>query len=428
MPIRVVPFDAIDANLIASLRERRVREDRTLDFKRELNLTDRNACSEFLKDVTAFANASGGTLLYGVEDGAGEDEGTITGLPGLELEPDPVHRQIDNLLRDGIDERLMGVLHRAVNRDDGRYFYVVRVPPSPLAPHMVKIGSQGSKFFMRANTTSYPMDARQIKETSMRNASAHERALQIIDERRTTLIARAAAAPEAGGVSDHPTDDRSQALLHVVPLFPTPGGFPLTDQRVVDRLTEISILGWPGNHDRRYALEGFYTSYGTHARAGYFRTGAVEFQSYGIAEQDGVALELNQPRRFIKAWELEQQVLRALDSSAGLTAAGLMPLPVVVSLSLTGVRNVWLQITPRRSRTSPRASDLDVVSLSPIVLHAWDGTAASQVRGMFDELSQAWGMPRSQLYDVEGRRYWFDRDRIEAPAPLHWSSGWEAGF
>lgn len=92
MPIRALPFDIITAAHVHDLQSRGVREDRTLDFKRELRLREKNDHSELLKDIVAFANAGGGTLLYGVEEGTGDSEGIIVGTPGLQLEPDSTHR------------------------------------------------------------------------------------------------------------------------------------------------------------------------------------------------------------------------------------------------------------------------------------------------------------------------------------------------
>jgi hypothetical protein len=40
MPIRTMPFDAINVGHIEDLMRREVREDRTLDYKRDLPLTD----------------------------------------------------------------------------------------------------------------------------------------------------------------------------------------------------------------------------------------------------------------------------------------------------------------------------------------------------------------------------------------------------
>jgi hypothetical protein len=430
LPIRVAPFEAIDAALIESLGSLRVREDRTLDFKRDLNLSDRDQQSEFLRDVTAFANASGGTLLYGVEEGRGDEEGIISGFPGIELpQADTTHRLIEDMLRNSVDERPMGVLHRAVPRDDGRFYYIVRVPPSPLAPHMVMVGRHKSKFFLRANTTTDTMDARQIKETSLRAASAYDRALAVVEERRRVLIARSGLAPEEGGMSDHPRDDVSQLMLHVVPLFPAPGGFAISEARVVERLAVASPLGWSAqNVDRRFTLDGLYLRYGERVRAGYLRSGAAEFLEHPIARSNQPEMEAGVGRpSIVRGWEICQDVLRTLDECAGLTSEGLLPLPLVVCLTLSGVRGSKFKTSPRGSGIAPEALDLDVVPVTPLVLHAWDATAAAQARGAFDELSQAWGLPRDRNY-LEGRRIWWSEiDRMPAPAPRFWKTAWEAG-
>jgi hypothetical protein len=430
MPIRSAPFEAIDEAIIDSMKERRIRENRTLDFKRDLDLFNRDLCSEFLKDVTAFANGSGGILLYGAEEGKGEDEGVIAALPGLELEPDATHSKIDNLLRDAVDERPMGVLHRAIPRADGRYYYVVRVPPSPLAPHMVTIGKHSSKFFLRANTTTSAMDTRQIKETVLKAASAYDRALEIIEDRRRVLITRANRYLEEGGPRDHPTDRVRQAMLHVVPLFPGTGGFALSDERVVERLTKVSIFGWPlDNYLRRFALDGLYVSYGEYARAAYLRSGAAEYQEYILGSEPAYwTAGGSAARATIPAWKIEQGVLQTLDDCAGLTADGLLPLPLAVSLSLTGVEGRRLQGSPKMSSQSSEIMDVDEVSMTAILIHGWDQVAAEQVRSVFDEMYQGWGFRRSRNYEGDKRIWWGDHDRNRAPFPSYWTSGWTGGI
>jgi len=428
VPIRAMPFEAIDDAVIESLANLRVREDRTLDFKRALNLGSSEDQSEFLKDVTAFANGSGGTLLYGVSEGNGENEGLIVGFPGLELpQPDSTHQLIDNLLRSSVDERIIGVLHRSVPRKDGRYYYLVRVPPSQLAPHMVMHGRHKYKCFLRANTTTDTMDARQIKETALRAASAIDRALSIVEDRRRLLIARAHRAPEEGGLADHPTDDTSQLLLHIVPLFPTPGGFAISDDRIVQRLAAVSPLGYStGNLERRFTLEGLYLQAYT-IRAAYLRSGAAEFVESGIAEAPHLRRGHAEPSpRILRAWQIAQDVLTTLDQCAGLTGAGLLPLPVALGIALSDVRGARLEWHPRGSRVTPEESEADVVALTPVVLHNWDAAASEQVRGLFDEMHQSWGLQRDPNYRDGQRLWWGDRDRIAAPLPLFWAEGWQS--
>jgi hypothetical protein len=320
----------------------------------------------------------------------------------------------------------MGVLHRVVPREDGRFYYVVRVPASPLAPHMVTVGTHRSKFFLRANSTTETMDARQIKETSLKAATAFDRALAIVEERRRVLIEGAARAPEDGGVRDHPTDNISQLMLHLVPLFPAPGGFPIADARVVDRLAVVPPFGWgPDRLSPQFRLDGLHFRYSDRVRAAYLRSGTAEFLEHRIARSNENPM-VDWPERasMVRGWELCQDVLMTLDQCAGLTAEGLLPLPMVVCLTLSGVTGSALKTSPRGSGIAPDVLDLDVVALTPFLLHAWDDNAAAQVHVAFDELSQTWGLQRDPNYRNGQRIWWSEVDRRPAPAPKFWTSGW----
>jgi predicted HTH transcriptional regulator len=62
-----VPFNSIDKSIIESLLWNEVREDRTLEYKVLLPGNGREDRKEFLADITAFANAAGGDIVFGVK-------------------------------------------------------------------------------------------------------------------------------------------------------------------------------------------------------------------------------------------------------------------------------------------------------------------------------------------------------------------------
>jgi hypothetical protein len=80
---------------------------------------------------------------------------------------DELHNRLDQILNDNLDERLPGLRHRAVPRSDGKYFYVIQVPASYLAPHMITMPSTKPRFYLRVNTVNAPMNAQQIKDASL---------------------------------------------------------------------------------------------------------------------------------------------------------------------------------------------------------------------------------------------------------------------
>ena len=72
-------FEDIAKSDIESLISNGVAERRTLEFKRELPGNSEKDRKEFLADVTSFANAQGGDILYGI-DAPKSIATTITGL------------------------------------------------------------------------------------------------------------------------------------------------------------------------------------------------------------------------------------------------------------------------------------------------------------------------------------------------------------
>jgi len=103
---------------IESLVSAKVSESRTLDYKQQLPESDTDKKREFLYDVSSFANAAGGDMVFGVIDER-DASGKATGLPanveGLHIPniSDGITR-LENLIRDGIDPRIQGIEWKTV--------------------------------------------------------------------------------------------------------------------------------------------------------------------------------------------------------------------------------------------------------------------------------------------------------------------------
>ena len=68
-------LDDIKESDLKMLVDDRVREGKTIEYKTSLNLKNEKNKLEFLKNVSSFANASGGDLIYGIKEGSGENKG-----------------------------------------------------------------------------------------------------------------------------------------------------------------------------------------------------------------------------------------------------------------------------------------------------------------------------------------------------------------
>ena len=103
-----------------------------------------NEKKEFLADVSSFANALGGDIIYGIKEGRTE-EGKKTGRAeetiGIEnITKDETTLRIESIIRDGLSPRLKVQIKFIEGFRKGPVI-VLRIPQSLSAPHMILKGS-----------------------------------------------------------------------------------------------------------------------------------------------------------------------------------------------------------------------------------------------------------------------------------------------
>jgi predicted HTH transcriptional regulator len=91
-------FDQIKEHDLQSLVYNGVLEGKTIEYKQELTISLDREKKEFLADVSSFANASGGDLIYGiVED---RDTGAPKSLEGIPIQnEDELIRKLEAQIR-----------------------------------------------------------------------------------------------------------------------------------------------------------------------------------------------------------------------------------------------------------------------------------------------------------------------------------------
>lgn len=159
---------------IQSLVESRIEESLTLEYKRQLGKN-----SDIAKDVSAFANTAGGTIIYGIpdEDKIPSDIAWLTNIGVEEL--------IQNIIITAIYPMIDGTkITRVPNpSNESEAIYVVSVPRSLNAPHMVL-----TRYYHRRGSVSVPMDDREVKAAMF--GSGRNTALRFEISQNLELISR----------------------------------------------------------------------------------------------------------------------------------------------------------------------------------------------------------------------------------------------
>lgn len=158
------PFNEITIEDIENLIFiRKERENNYLEYKEKLGHSNKDK-KEFLKDVSGFANASGGFLIIGVK------EHKPSGLPekicGIEkiIGNQKVDEWINNVLISNLDERIHYSLRIfEFKNKDNKIVLLLYIPESPKKPHMITFQGKNN-YYVRHNTSVNPATQSEVKE------------------------------------------------------------------------------------------------------------------------------------------------------------------------------------------------------------------------------------------------------------------------
>lgn len=353
---RMIPklFDEITKEDINALETGEVREGRTIEYKEQLPRQGvDDDTREFLADVSSFANAGGGDLIFGVRDKR-DAAGKPTGLPqvlGLAaVNADAEILRLEQMVRSSIDPRIPGVCLKHIDGFPAGSIILLRVPRSWASPHMVKFKSW-TRFFSRTSAGKTELDVREIRAAFVASETFTQKISAFRSYRIGKILAGEAPSPVAAG---------PKILLHVLPLR----GFSGSDAVDIKtakhlsqaRLTPMQPCGGYGNVRfnfdgliRRGSGEGLKED--TYVQL--FRNGAIEAVSWWVNHEQnlvGGVLDQNTTNSARQYLDIQTQL-------------GFGP-PTFIGVSAIGVKDYWIDSAAGRS---PTKIDRDVL-VAPEVL------------------------------------------------------------
>lgn len=376
-------FDDITKADIDALVANSVPEGRTLDYKRTLPGGKDDEKREFLADVSSFANAAGGDIIFGVE----EDQGVPTMASGLSsIDSDAENLRLDSSIRSGIEPQVPAVQIKAVDGFAAGPVMVLRVPKSWSSPHMVTFKGS-SRFFSRTNAGKFQMDVAEIRSAFLFSEAIPERMKRFRDDRLAKIVSGETPVPMSAG---------GKLVLHLLPISGFTGP-PTIDVRLVlsgghhllpiiegpwnDRLNVDGVVAcWPPRTDE----------YSTYTQL--FRSGTVEVVD-GFSVVQDEKLEPAYEARLVYGVQQYLKLLKTL---------GVEP-PLVVFLSMLGVKGVTLGINKMLRLTGlVPAIDRDVVLLPDVLVEDVSEHPAKMLKPIFDAVWQAAGHSQSCNYNRDG--------------------------
>lgn len=374
---------------IQRLVESRVPEGTYIEFKRALPQTDAAGRHEFLADVSAFANSSGGDLVYGIDE---DGEGRATAIVVQAGNPDDEARRFQDVLMNGVEPRIPGLQVHPIRLGAG-FVLVVRVPQSWAGPHRVK---SNQHFFVRENGRKRQLDVPEIRGLFLRSDQQAQRVRDFRTERLGKILA---------GEGPHRLVPGALLVGHFVPTQSALGAVqvdPIPYMR--DRSLPVLGVTIPGarvNADgalvvRNPNAQGTY-GYSQLFRNGYFETAQVlEYREAGRARLGSLAYE----EQFIALLSHLRNEYQHL--GVGLEMACMLSIIGADNVEL-GIDRFWYNLDDHQGYFDRR------VLVLPDVLLPAELPPDQALRPVFDLVWQSAGLERSANYSPAGE--WAPRPR-----------------
>ncbi len=167
---------------INNLLTTKAEENTYLEFKRAEALKKEDKCkSDISIDISAFANADGGILIYGIEED-NHIANKISFINGNEI----TKEWLENVISSNINRKIDGLIIEPIRfeNDIKKTIYIVKIPRSSNAPHQ----ASNKKYYKRKNFKNEILEEYEIRDLYNRKNNTQLEILEPIVHSKMHLI------------------------------------------------------------------------------------------------------------------------------------------------------------------------------------------------------------------------------------------------
>jgi hypothetical protein len=386
-------FDLIEKADIDALVTDEVREGRTLDYKETLPGGTDSEKTEFLADVSSFANASGGYLIFGIREKR-DGDGKPTGIPEIAegiagINPDSETLRLESSIRTGIDPRVPGIRTKSISGFSKGPVLLMRIAKSWSSPHMVTFKNH-SRFYSRSSNGKYALDVKEIRSAFALSELLPERVRRFRDDRLAKIVA------DETPIS---LDAAPKIVLQLLPIRAVDATAAFDMGSRGEEFIKVLPMHTCKATDWRYNFDGFvvYTWDPPETASG----GYVQVFRSGIVEAvDARLLKQREEKKYIPGTSYEQKLLAGLSAYLKALRDFEVEPPIFVLLSFVGVKGYKIAtISAKFSHFKGYEIDRDLLLVPDILIEEYEIDVASVLRPAFDAVWRASGWERSMNYD-----------------------------
>lgn len=383
--------DIVESDL-EYLIDNEIIEAKKLEYKRDLPGNSDSEKKEFLADISSFANASGGDIVYGIEEDrtTGKPVGPLEGLTIPNV--DETKQRLDNIILNGLEPQLPSYSYtiKPIHLSNSNFVIIIRILRSWLNPHRISF-KNSSKFYSRNSSGKYLMDVQELRAAFILSESLTEKIKNFVEKRLSKIISNE---------SHVQFNNQEILILHLIPLE----AFRLGKVYNINNLTPKSYALIPmhsSNWNSRYNIDGYLTFNVIKSRTPFeityvqlYRNGIIEaaedylFQTY---KQKGKTSII--PISDIES-ELMKKIPHYLENLKEIEADP----PIYISINIFGVKGFGHP--SHFDNTYP--IDRDHLNPPNVLIESYNEDLGKLLKPTFDSLWNACGISKSPNYDETG--------------------------
>jgi hypothetical protein len=371
---------------INNLIDNGVVENISLEYKRELNIIRESDKIEFLSDVSSFANAIGGQIIYGISEDRknGKPEKAL----GVAIENiDQEILKIESILKNGLEPRIVNLKIEYIKLKDIKYIIIINILRSWISPHRVIFNNHGH-FYIRTSNSKHKMDVSELKVAFNLAESATDRIKTFRHNRISSII--------SGETPFSFIDNPSKVLFHLVPLNSLSIGtiYDINPSRY-NSLIPLYCEGWNTN----FNFDG-YIAYSKNKEGKSYSY--VQLFKNGIIESlEGIYFSDDGDGKWFYPNTLERELLLGLKNYLKVQQSIGVSMPIIIFLTFINCKGFSIK-GDRFSFRDIIKIDKDILYFPEILIESFDELPHIFFRSTLDCIWNACGYSSCPNYDDNG--------------------------
>ncbi|MFW9804417.1 MAG: helix-turn-helix domain-containing protein [Candidatus Thorarchaeota archaeon] len=403
MSLRFKPFDKISADDLKILIRDEVTEQIQLEYKRSMPGHEPSERIEYLKDISSFANARGGYIIYGMEEENGLPKKL---MPISKSKADQEILKLAQMAESGIRPRIQGLRIRDISHSSGNCVFIAQIPPSFNRPHMVTYRNH-SRFYSRNSKGVFQMDVDEIRQMVVSSQDLVNRMRGFRRER----IERIAIGEKPTSTSSGP-----YVVMHIIPFDSFSIGRSIDLSAIEKNKADLSILGL-NPHQLRFNFDGILGYHHSELGKGEYIDGYIQVFRSGSIEMLRTLWDWNQEHpHTIPAISIENWILKSMTSICVLIDETEIDWPISIGVTLLYLKDYEITLLPWISgHISPTIEKVDrnEILIPEVVMESSKESIEAKMLPVFNTMWNAAAWPKSYAYNEDGSRdetYSFTRD------------------